>query len=122
MKTRFFAATMLLLMMGAVTASAQTKTIDRGSQEAEKQARSGQTAAAGKTASQAVQSGRYSGGSTPGLADKVQAGCDRARANAEMKSGTSGTSGSGTSGSGTSNSNGTSNGSADKNNTAAKKN
>ena len=64
MKTRFFAATMLLLMMGAVTASAQTKTIDRGSQEAEKQARSGQTAAAGKTASQAVQSGRDSGGST----------------------------------------------------------
>ena len=117
MKTRFFAATMLLLMMGAVTASAQTKTIDRGSQEAEKQAKSGQTAAAGKTASQAVQSGRYSGGSTPGLADKVQAGCDRARANAEMKSGTSGTSGSGTS-----NSNGTSNGSAEKNNTAAKKN
>lgn len=115
MKTKLFLAAAMLLM-GAATVSAQN-TIDRGSQKAEKQAKSGQTAAAGKTASQATQSGRYSGGSTPGLADKVRSGCDRARENAEKNSGTSGNPGSGTS-----NSNGTSNGSAEKNNTTAKNN
>ena len=105
MKTKLFLAAAMLLM-GAATVSAQN-TIDRGSQKA----------AAGKTASQATQSGRYSGGSTPGLADKVRSGCDRARENAEKNSGTSGNPGSGTS-----NSNGTSNGSAEKNNTTAKNN
>ena len=112
MKSKFFFAAMMLLMMGAATASAQN-TFDRGSEKAEKQARSGQTAAAGKTASRATQSGRYSGGSTPGLADKVKGGCDRARENAEKNSGSTGNTGSGTS---------NSNGTDQKNNTTANKN